>query len=916
MLIASLVLGALPLLAVGQRTPSLGLSNGYLTLNIGSTAGVQLVKDSQVLASLKPSSSAAFDFAPYDKLSQRQYNGNYHTGDVALRVRQVGASAWISGDSAAARKTVTALSVSGNVLASADLTPTLPTSITSLLTVTRSWVRSSTGVLGLRFTLRNKASTAIEVGSLEFPITFNSIFTDRTAPDTNTKCSLIDPYIGLDAGFVRVTPLSGTGPVLLVTPSGTSKSGLEAWRFLTEPSDSINNAPYYQSQTFEGYYSWQVHSKAYADAEWKNVPGGPWNTASSVTIEPGATKEYALDFLVAGSVRTIDDRLSQAGRPVAYGIPGYIIPSDTPAKLFLKHTSVVQNLSVSPSGALTWATNSEGKNGWTGYTITPKSWGRSRLTIQYADGLVQTVHYHVTHSAVQTISELGNFLTTKQWYENSSDPFGRSPSIITYDREVNAPVLQDARVWIAGLSDEGGVGGWLAAAMKNAFLPVASEVAKLERFASETVWGDLQYSSGSNIYGVKKSVFFYEPAKLPSYQYSSSISWGNWWSWNKANSDAFDRAYDYVHVTALYWSLYRAARNYPSLATKKTWQYYISQALNTVLFATNGRVGYADVGLMGETVFLYLLDDLKREGLTANATALESRMKARADRWSTEPYPFGSEMAWDSTGQEGVYAWARYFNYGTTATNTINSILGFMPTVPHWGWNGNARRYWDMIYGAKLQRIERQIHHYGSGLNALPLVAEFMSHPTDLYLLQVGFAGLSGPLSNIDQEGFASAAFHSFPDTLKWDAYSGDYGPNFLGHAFNTGTFLVNHPNFGWQAFGGTITSATSTSVAVSPRDTLRRRIYIAPLGALFTLDAGAFDSVQYTISDKSVALSILPSAVGSSASAANGRLLVSQLATVSGVGSLTPSGTYSVDAGAYVIPFTNGRANVTVRSN
>ncbi|CUA71168.1 Cytochrome c oxidase subunit 1 [Rhizoctonia solani] len=914
MLISGLILGVLPLLAVGQRTPTLGLPNGYQSLNIGSAAAVQLVKDSQVLASFKPSSSAAFDFAPYDKLSQRQYNGNYHTGDVALRVRQVGASAWISGDSAAARKAVTALSVSGNVLASADLTPTLPTSITSLLTVTRSWVRSSTGVLGLRFTLRNEASTAVEVGSLEFPIAFNSIFTDRTAADTNTKCSLIDPYIGQDAGYVRVTPLTGTGPVLLVTPSGTSKTGLEAWRFLTEPGDSTGNTPYYQSQTFEGYYSWQVHSKAYAEGEWKSVPGGPWNPASSVTIEPGATKEYALDFLVADGVRTIDDRLSQADRPVAYGIPGYIIPSDTPAKLFLKHTSAVQSLSVSPSGALTWAANSEGENGWTGYTITPQSWGRSRLTIQYADGLVQTVHYHVTHGAVQTVSELGNFLTTKQWYEDSSDPFGRSPSIITYDREVNAPVLQDARVWISGLSDEGGVGGWLAAAMKNAFLPVASEVAKLERFVSETVWGDLQYSSGSNIYGVKKSVFFYEPAKLPNYQYNSSVYWGNWQV--QTNSDALDRAYDYVHVTALYWSLYRAARNYPSLATKKTWQYYISQAFNTVLFATNGRVGYADVGLMGETVFLYLLDDLKREGLTANATALESRMKTRADRWSTEPYPFGSEMAWDSTGQEGVYAWARYFNYGTTATNTINSILGYMPTVPHWGWNGNARRYWDMIYGAKLQRIERQIHHYGSGLNALPLIAEFMSHPTDFYLLQVGFGGLSGPLSNIDQEGFASAAFHSFPDTLKWDGYSGDYGPNLLGHALNTGTFLINHPNFGWQAFGGAVTSATSTSVAFSPRDTLRRRIYVAPLGALFTLDAGAFDSVQYAISDKSVTLSIISSVGGSSTSATNGRLLVSQPATVSGVGTLTPTGTYSRDAGAYVIPFSNGRASVTVRSN
>lgn len=55
---------------------------------------------------------------------------------------------------------------------------------------------------------------------------------------------------------------------------------------------------------------------------------------------------------------------------------------------------------------------------------------------------------------------------------------------------------------------------------------------------------------------------------------------------------------------------------------------------------------------------------------------------------------FGSEMAWDSTGQEGVYAWSKYFNDSTTAINTLNSILAYQPTVPHWGYNGNARRYW------------------------------------------------------------------------------------------------------------------------------------------------------------------------------------------------------------------------------
>jgi hypothetical protein len=72
----------------------------------------------------------------------------------------------------------------------------------------------------------------------------------------------------------------------------------------------------------------------------------------------------------------------------------------------------------------------------------------------------------------------------------------------------------------------------------------------------------------------------------------------------------------------------------------------------------------------------------------------------------------------------------------------------------------------DNVFGGKLRRIERQIHHYGSGLNALPLISAFESSPTDNFLLRVGHAGLSGPLSNIDQGGFAAASFHSFADTV------------------------------------------------------------------------------------------------------------------------------------------------------
>ena len=85
-----------------------------------------------------------------------------------------------------------------------------------------------------------------------------------------------------------------------------------------------------------------------------------------------------------------------------------------------------------------------------------------------------------------------------------------------------------------------------------------------------------------------------------------------------------------------------------------------------------------------------------------------------------QAYPFGSEMPWDSTGQEEVYAWTKYFGYHDKAEVTLDAILGYDPAIPHWGYNGSARRYWDFIFAAKDRRLERQLHHYGSGLNAIP----------------------------------------------------------------------------------------------------------------------------------------------------------------------------------------------------
>lgn len=282
----------------------------------------------------------------------------------------------------------------------------------------------------------------------------------------------------------------GTLPPLVVIPVG--QSPLEGWRFLPE---STSAAPFYQSQTFEGLYEWQFHTLAYAQKEWASVT--PWNAATSFTLQPGQTRTYGVEFRVASSIRNIETTLQSANRPVAVGLPGYILPVDQVGKLFLHFNASIQSMSVTPSGALTWASNSDAKTaGWVGFNITPKTWGRIRLSITYSDGSLQTVHYFVTHGATQAVADLGNFLTTSQWFNVSSDPFKRSPSVISYDREVNAFVKDDPRAWIPGLSDEAGAGSWLAATMKQYAQPNAAEVTKLEQFVSTVLWGSIQNSDG------------------------------------------------------------------------------------------------------------------------------------------------------------------------------------------------------------------------------------------------------------------------------------------------------------------------------------------------------------------------------------------------------------------------------------
>ena len=164
-------------------------------------------------------------------------------------------------------------------------------------------------------------------------------------------------------------------------------------------------------------------------------------------------------------------------------------------------------------------------------------------------------------------------------------------------------------------------------------------------------------------------------------------------------------------------------------------------------------------------------------------------------------------------------------------------------------------------------------------------------------LLRVGYAGTVGALTDIDQEGFLSPAFHSFPDMLRVDPVSGDNGPNFFGHAWNTATYVVKHPEFGWLAFGGNIKGDTKV-VKVTPLDSFRTRMYLAPFGLWLTLDSGKFESVEINPQTGRVRVGFAAATDVSSAA----RLRIERPAT-NKTSDYHPATHFDQERGAYTIP-------------
>ena len=959
----------------------------------------------------------------FDFIAPPSFGGSHRLGDVTLRVRVEGQTTFNTLTSAANPSAAVPLNTSGSEFAAADMTRTLDAPASIPLTLERHYVRATRG-LTMSFRLRNTGKATLEVGAFGAAMIFFTKDTQgggtRSLAELAGNASMIDPAIVGDHGWVSATRMTGTGQVLLVVPErGSSGGGVENWRRMREASGGV-------------HFELTSLSKAWADNEWANS-STQFVPPSSLRLAAGAEATFSYRFLLAKSVRAKDDALADAGFAVVQAIPAYTIATDmTNASVHVRppHGASLRGASAMPAGALSIGTAVPiGHNGFLSLPVKGLAAGRVSVALHFSDGSATTISYHVLPPFDEQLARYGRFASTTAWFSNATDPFGRAPCVLGYNRHLGKQIgfhgpggYEDNRIFNNGLSDEAGAGANVGFAAKVSGAPLQAEVSKLDAYITETLYGvqkglpfgaSLQCVEGEaaseapscgppsavgpSADGVMASMFWVPTnltteEKMPGYDYDPRwfCNYGNqtcppgWpgWLWDQARSASLGRAYNYPHQSSVYLALYLASANYDLLATRHAPRWYLTRAFETVVAMFYQASWYSHQGLMDGTNFRTILLALRDEGMDKEASVVEDIMRNRTlvgvvnkcryyvppgrpfaqagDRGPSYPgchwyleqnrtTPWaqqaglpgaGSEFAWDTTGQEEAYVWGAYFggagdaSAAALAASALDQVLAYTPLVPNFAWHGSAFGFGDFGNNGCLPCVgappeappsccqfdggsERVLQHYRSGLNAIPTTEAFMADPADTYLLRLAAGSIGGVLANIDEGGAPSMGFHADPANLVFDPASGDWGLALFGHTHNTQAFLIHHDDFGWQCFFCDLLAASGTGVrtgsgatlTLMPRDSYRRRVFLAPLGLQIVSEAGTLAHVDCLLDGASNGTSIVGVRVAFSPVGAQPlssfRL---RLLTKAGRLRFRVAGGFPLERGAYVIAPPAGR--------
>ena len=667
----------------------------------------------------------------------------------------------------------------------------------------------------------NSSDGELWFGDIGLPLPFNQYWTQNQTI-IHEKRVFRHAFIGLDNTYFYFQRPSGEGQYLLMTPMNGTKI---EYYYRNREGDYGMVAPYY-----EGLYTIYPYSKNIGE-----IKNPEWfYPHTSLRLLPGEQKTLGFSFQWASDYEEMKQILYDKGFIDVDVVPGMVSTIDQPVKISL-HTKInINNVESDDSSAQINYLGAP-KQDYHLYQIHFSKLGSNRIIVSYGEQKDMILEFFITDPIETLIKKRGEFIVDKQQQNNPGGNAYKAFMIwdlineeqITYENHPELPSF------FTNGTDDIGYGPPLFLADKNVYFPNEQEIAALDSYLNNHIWGYVQDTTN---YGL---IVYPGPG-------------------GQSSGDLFWRSYNYPHMINIYVSMYRIQKEF-NLSNYLSAEQYLMRAYHTfeALFSMYmDKDGANSLGLMGESGFIRLVKFLELEGLQDEADFVRNKWTLKADRFSQRDYPYGSEMSQDATAYEAVHAMAKFSGLPSLAHKTNQINLANRSWQPVWHNYGSDNRW----FGDSHYRLSYMTQLGAWGL--LDYGLNFASTTDKPWLLRCASGAIMAGWATIHttaegesvvNNGAASWVFHTESGPNGMNTWSGEQDIGYWGALQSLASVVVNDPLFGWTCYGCELNSS-GAEFKIIPKDGLRKRIHIAEPRFSIELQRDCFESGQIVSIDKNFA--------------------------------------------------------------
>ena len=659
-----------------------------------------------------------------------------------------------------------------------------------------------------------------------------------------------------NASFFYWTPLTGQGDILLMTmQKGT------AIEYATQDGK---------------YYLHSMNAVDRTNDSWR-LP------STSKNVQPYEHYMTGFNFTLTGNHEEVKTKIYDKHGVVVKVAPGMVVTPEFEVYCALQSKLPVAELVAEYPEEIQITSLGQKEGDKYIYKFRFSRLGENLITVHYGDDLICFLDFFVTEPLETLIKKRARFIVDKQQHRDSSKWYNGLYSLWDMEKsELLSPDhLGDLREeFMVGGSDDPSNSKPVYVSEKNVIYPNKEEIASLEYYEENFVWGKLQRTDEEYPYpyGIYGSENWYQnrSGKYGGYEDGGSGK-GRMW-----------RTFDYTTHFAIYYNLYRIAEDNPEMVFYLDADGYLERAYRTAMayfevpynilmgkqWAFHGWTDWAyKQGNFHERYLLDIINALQQKGRLKDAAKLRREWEKKVTYMVYEdPWPFGSEMFVDRTAFESSYYVAEYaklnpikpeeqfwydknrkkwYSYTSFDTSMIDRFMQnqldgnlalrglFEPGYANLGtaWSG---QYVNLDYMTQMGGValldyayrfsDRPDRYINYGYNSLLASWALMNTGTKKTDFGYWYRGEQN-------DGAVGWAFSPYQNSRTYMNYikvgrapwrfDGEIDHGLTGGIHGSGVYLLDDPDFGLIGYGGNVRMDKDGTVSIIPFDGVRRQVRI-----------------------------------------------------------------------------------------